>query len=108
MLKAVLIRKVTLPETVAQRVEQKIEAKQEAERMEFVIDRERLEADRRVIEAEGISEANKVIAESLTREYLQWHWIQSLENHDSVLYVPVGNNGMPLFKNVDVSSFAEE
>lgn len=99
-MKAVLIRDISLPPRVVERISQKIEAKQEAERMEFVIDKEMLEADRRVIEAEGIADANEIISESLSDEYLSWYWIQNLDKHDSVIYVPVSDTGVPLFREV--------
>ncbi|MBU1976184.1 MAG: prohibitin family protein [Nanoarchaeota archaeon] len=97
---AFLIRNIDLPDTVVERIEAKIGAKQEAERMEFVIQKEELERQRKVIEAKGISDANEVIAASLSERYLYWYWIQNLQNHESVYYVPVGDNGLPLFRGL--------
>ncbi|WP_236609664.1 prohibitin family protein [Archaeoglobus sulfaticallidus] len=98
---AVLIRNIDLPQSVESAIEAKIQAKQEAERMQFVIQKEELEKQRKIIEAQGIAEANKIIAESITDEYLAWYWIQNLDKHNSVIYVPIGENGIPMFKDVD-------
>ncbi|MBN2142157.1 prohibitin family protein [Candidatus Woesearchaeota archaeon] len=99
-MKAILIRNIDLPDSVVQKIEAKISAKQEAEKMEFVIQKESLEADRKVIEAQGIADANKIIANSLNDRYLTWYWIQNLDKHNDVIYVPVGENGMPMFKSI--------
>jgi len=99
-MKAVIIRNIDLPKSVVERIEAKISAKQEAEKMEYVIQKEELEAERKIIEADGISKANKIISESLSDKYLSWYWIQNLDKHSDVIYVPIGNNGMPLFKQV--------
>jgi len=101
LIESVSLRNVVLPDKVKDAIEVKLEAEQEAKKMEFVIEKESLEADRKRIEAEGIRDSQRTIDESLTSEYLTWYWIQSLKEHSSVLYVPVGDNGMPLMKNVD-------
>ena len=95
-----LIRDVGLPAELAKAIEAKKTSEQEALRMEYILDKEKLEKERRIIEAEGISSANKIIAGSLTREYLTWYWIDNLDTHNSVIYVPVGDAGLPLFREV--------
>ena len=100
-IKAVLIRDVKLPDRVVERIEEKIQAKQDAEKMEFIIQKEELEADRKEIEARGIATANRIIANSLTKNYLTWYWIGELDQHESVIYVPIDSGGLPIFKDVD-------
>jgi regulator of protease activity HflC (stomatin/prohibitin superfamily) len=102
VMKAVLIREVKLPDSVVVSIQSKISAKQDAERMEFVIQKETLEKQRRIIEAEGISKANEIIASSLTENYLRWYWIQHvvMSANSSIMYVPVGDDGLPLMKTV--------
>ena len=97
----ILVRHIQLPPQLLNSIENKLTAEQEAERMKFVLQRETQEAERKVIEAKGIAQSNQIIANSLTQSYLTWYWIQSLKDQNSIIYVPVGNNGMPLFKNVD-------
>jgi len=103
VLEKALLREIRLPEMVSKAIEIKLSAEQDAQKMKFVLEREKLEADRKRTEAQGISDANKIIAGSLTTNYLTWYWISNLDKSKSVMYVPVGNNGLPLFKNVDES-----
>ncbi len=79
--KAVWIRKITLPQRVKEAIEAKIQAQQEAERMKYIVQREKLEAERKKVEAEGIAQANAIIGESLRKnpEYIQWYFMKSLE-----------------------------
>lgn len=95
-----LLRDVELPAELSAAIEAKKTAEQEALRMEYVLDKEKLEKERKIIEAGGISEANKIIAGSLSTEYLTWYWIDNLHTHESVIYVPVGEAGMPMFKEI--------
>ena len=74
------IRNVVLPQSVVEAIQRKIVAKQEAERMQFVLQKEQKEAERKKIEAQGIAEANKLIAHSLTETYLQWYQIQAIKD----------------------------
>jgi regulator of protease activity HflC (stomatin/prohibitin superfamily) len=74
----VLLRNVDLPPKVKDAIDEKIAAEQEAKKMVFVLQKEEKEAERKRVEAEGISKANRVIANSLTSRYLQWYYIQTL------------------------------
>lgn len=98
---SVLFRNVELPQQLKNSIEEKKKAEQDSLRMEYILEKEKKEADRKRIEAQGIADANKIIANSLTKNYLTWYWITNLDKHNSVIYVPVGENGMPMFKNVD-------
>lgn len=101
VLEQVLIRSIIRPLQIDKAIEEKLEAEQEAQKMEFVIQKEEQEAKRKGIEAEGISKANEIIGESLTPSYLSWYWITNLDKHDSVIYVPVSDQGFPMFKDID-------
>jgi regulator of protease activity HflC (stomatin/prohibitin superfamily) len=98
---SVLVRDIQLPMEVKGAIESKITAEQDAKRMEFVLQKEGKEAQRKIVEAQGVSESQKIISESLNERFLTWFWISSLEKQNSVIYVPIGQNGLPLFKNVD-------
>ncbi len=96
LITAVLIRNIDLPESVEKAIQAKIEAKQEAERMQFIVQKERLEAERKKVEAEGIAEANKIIGQSLRSnpEYIQWYYLQVLDEfakseNSAIVIVPV-------------------
>lgn len=99
-IESILLRDVGLPEQITAAIEAKKEAEQEALRMEYVLQKERLEKERKLIEAEAIAAANEEIAGSLTNAYLTWYWLEQLQNHDSVVYLIPGNEGLPLFKAI--------
>jgi len=76
-IEAVLLKNIALPKGLARAVEEKLEAEQIAQRMEFLLDRERLEAQRKIIEAEGIRDAQKIISEGLTNKIIEWQSIEA-------------------------------
>jgi prohibitin 1 len=69
---AVLLKSIQLPQGLSLAIQQKLEAEQEAQRMEFVLDKERREAERKKIEAEGLRDAQKIISEGLNDFYIKW------------------------------------
>ena len=101
VLEKVLLRDLGLPSTVTTAIEQKLKSEQEAQQMLFVLQKETLEAQRKVIEAKGIAEAQSIINRNLTVPYLQWYWIQNLKHHNNTIYIPIGNNGLPIFKPIE-------
>lgn len=76
-IEAVLLKNIALPAGLARAVEEKLEAEQIAQRMEFLLDRERLEAQRKIIEAKGIRDAQKIISEGLSKNIIQWQSIEA-------------------------------
>lgn len=78
-IEAVLMKNIALPPGLARAVEDKLEAEQNAQRMEFLLDREKLEAERRIIEAKGIRDAQRIISEGLTKEIIQWQSIEAFK-----------------------------
>ncbi|MCD6459233.1 prohibitin family protein [bacterium] len=74
----ILLRNIILPQRITKAIDEKISAQQEAQKMEFIIQREQREAQRKEIEAQGIAKAQKIIADSLTTEYLTWHYVKTL------------------------------
>jgi prohibitin 1 len=78
-IQAVLLKTIQLPPGLARAVEEKLEAEQDAQRMEFVLQRERLEAQRKLVEAQGIRDAQKVISEGLNDQILKWQSIEAFK-----------------------------
>lgn len=76
IIEAVLMKSIQLPMGLSMSIEQKLQAEQDAMRMEFILQREKLEADRKIIEATGTRDAQKILAQGLTPEILQ---IRSIE-----------------------------
>lgn len=76
-IESVLMKSVRLPEKLSQAIEEKLQAEQEAQRMEFVLNRQRQEADRLKIEAQGIRDYQKIIGENLNPMILQFMNIEA-------------------------------
>lgn len=74
----VLLKSIQLPAGLTQAIEQKLRAEQEAQQMQFVLQRERLEAERKIIEAKGIRDAQQIVGQGLNDTTLQWLQIQAL------------------------------
>jgi len=95
-----LFRDVKLSEALSASIELKLTAQQEAEKYVFVLDRERKEAERKVIEAKGQKEAQTLVAQGLSDKYLQYLYIVNLKDRQGTIYVPT-EGGLPLFKSVN-------
>ena len=77
LLENLLVRNITLPASVRATIEQKINAEQEAQKMQFVLQKERQEAERKRVEAQGIADYQRIISESLTDKQLQYEQIKA-------------------------------
>lgn len=77
VIEAVLLKSIRLPQGLAQAIESKLEAEQEAMRMEFILQRERQEAERKKIEAMGTRDAQKILQEGLSKEIIQLRAIEA-------------------------------
>jgi regulator of protease activity HflC (stomatin/prohibitin superfamily) len=98
IVESVLLRNVVLPDQLVESIELKKAAEQEALRMEYVLQTSEYEAQRKVIEAQGIADANGIIANSITEAYLYWYWIEMLKSNPSTIYVvPSDGSGLPIF-----------
>ena len=97
-MEAVLLKNIALPAGLARAVEEKLEAEQGAQRMEFLLDRERREAQRKIIEAQGIRDSQKLIAEGLTKSIIEWQTIEAFRElaKSSNAKVIIILMGMPL------------
>jgi regulator of protease activity HflC (stomatin/prohibitin superfamily) len=76
---AVLLKSIQLPRSLANAIEAKLEAEQQAQQMEFVLEQERRKADQKRIEAEGIRDAQLIIAEGLDAKILQFKSIEAFQ-----------------------------
>ena len=94
LLDAILIRDVTLPQTLRTAIEQKLKQEQESLEYEFKIDKARKEAERKEIEAKGISEFQKIVTRTITPQLLKWKGIeatQEISNSPNAKVVVIGN-----------------
>lgn len=89
----VLLRDIKLPAKVTQAIELKLQKEQEAQRKEFELTAAEKDAEIEVARARGVAEANKIIADSISEEYIQYLWVQGLNDGNSeVIYVPTESN----------------
>ena len=101
-LRAILIRDIELPTKVRTAIEEKLEAEQASLKYEFILTREKQEAERRLIEAQAKADANRILAASLSANILQDKGIEAtLElakspNSKVVVVGDSGNGGLPL------------
>jgi len=77
VLEQLLVRNITLPQSVKTTIEQKISAEQEAQKMQFVLQKERQEAERKRVEAQGIADYQRIISLGLTDKQLQYESIKA-------------------------------
>ena len=77
IIEAVLMKTIKLPEGLYNSIENRLQAEQDALRMKFILEQERLEAQRKIIEAEGTRDAQIILSEGLTKEILQLKGIEA-------------------------------
>lgn len=99
----VRVRELRLPKDFVRAIESKLVAQQEAEKMEFVLEKERKEKDRKIIEAEGIAQAQQIIRASLSKEYLQWYYVERLKDviaseNNTVIIMPFDQGLIPMIQ----------
>ncbi|RKX24688.1 MAG: prohibitin family protein [Candidatus Zixiibacteriota bacterium] len=102
----VLMRDVQIPAKISEAINFKLAADQEAQKMQFTIEKERLEAERKRIEAKGIADFQKIISAGITTSYLKWKGIEAtlqIAESPNTKVVIVGNDSgeMPIILGGD-------
>lgn len=97
----VLLRKIGLPPVVANAIQEKLRREQEAEQMKFVLQKEEQEAERKRIEAQGIADFQKIVAQGISAQLLEWKGIEATEKlaaSANTKIVVIGNpkSGLPI------------
>ena len=97
----VLLRKIGLPSVVANAIQEKLRREQEAEQMKFVLQKEQQEAERKRIEAQGIADFQKIVAQGISAQLLEWKGIEATEKlaaSQNTKIVVIGNpkSGLPI------------
>lgn len=96
MLEQLLIRNIDLPSSVKKTIESKINAEQDSQKMQFVLAKERQEAERKRVEAQGIADYQKIISTGLSDKQLQYEQIkaqQELAASPNAKIVIMGSRG---------------
>jgi regulator of protease activity HflC (stomatin/prohibitin superfamily) len=101
VVEAVLVRDVELPDAIKTAIADKLAEEQRAQKMRFTLDRERQEAQRKQIEAEGISKYQSIVRQGLTAEYLQFKGIEATARlaespNTKIVIVGSGKGGLPV------------
>ena len=95
------LRNVALPVQLTEAIEQKQKADQESQRMEFILTKEKQEADRKRIEARGIADFQAIVAAGISEQLLRWKGIEATEKlavspNTKVIIVGAGKDGLPI------------
>ena len=101
VVEAILVRDVELPAAIQQAIGDKLAEEQRSQKMRFTLDKERQEAQRKQIEAEGINKYQAIVRQGLTAEYLQYKGIEATQKiaespNAKVIIVGSGKGGLPL------------
>ena len=83
VIESVLLKSITLPSGLYSAIEAKLRAEQQAQQMEFILQRERKEAERKRIEAEGVRDAQMIIKEGITESNIEWRSLEVLKELSS-------------------------
>lgn len=99
-LENLLVRNITLPGSVKAVIEQKINAEQDAQKMQFVLLKEKQEAERKRVEAQGIADYQRIVSESLSERQLQYEQIKAMKelagSANSKIIVMPSKGGVPI------------
>lgn len=97
----ILLRKIILPPKLSAAIESKLEAEQQAEQMKYVLDKEKQEAERKRIEAQGIADYQTIINQGLNENLLKWKGIEATRElarsqNSKIVVIGAGKEGLPL------------
>lgn len=97
LLEQLLVRNLTLPESVKATIESKINAEQEAQKMTFILQKEKQEAERKRVEAQGIADYQKILSTGLSDKQLQYEMIKAIGTSPNAKLIIMGNGkGTPI------------
>ncbi|MBK9103902.1 MAG: prohibitin family protein [Saprospiraceae bacterium] len=102
-LESILVRNIMLPESVKATIESKINAEQDAQKMTFVLQKEKQEAERKRVEAQGIADYQRILSTGLSDKQLQYEMIKAnkeiaLSPNAKIIIMPAGKN-IPIILN---------
>jgi regulator of protease activity HflC (stomatin/prohibitin superfamily) len=97
VLEQLLVRNLTLPQSVKASIESKINAEQDAQKMTFVLQKEKQEAERKRVEAQGIADYQKILSTGLSDKQLQYEYIKAIATSpNSKLIIVGGGKNTPM------------
>ena len=101
VIESILLRRIGLPPGLTNSIEEKLKSEQESQRMEFVLTKEKQEAERKRIEAQGVSDFQKIVSQGISQQLLEWKGIEATEKlagspNTKIVVIGSGKNGLPL------------
>lgn len=108
----VLLKDLVLPAELNAAIEAKVKAEQDSARMQFVLQKEKQEAERKAIEAGGIADFQRIVSEGISPNLLKWKGVEATEkfadSHNTKIII-MGNdaNGLPVILNADTGETNE-
>lgn len=107
IIESVMLKDLALPESLSKAIEQKAQAEQESARMEFVLTKEKQEAERKAIEAKGIADFQKIVSEGISEQTLRWKGIEATEKlvsspNAKIVIMGNGKGDLPVIFNGDM------
>ncbi len=112
LVEKILLRQIQLPKSVVEAINSKLAADQDAQRMRFVLEKEKQEAERKRIEAQGIQDFQKIVSQGLSEQLLRWKGIEATralaESANAKIIVVGGRDGLPLILNTGPGGGAEK
>jgi len=95
------LRRIGLPAGLTKAIEEKMQMEQESQRMQFVLTKEKQEADRKRIEAQGISDFQAIVAKGISEQLLEWKGIEATEKlamspNAKVVLIGSEKHGLPI------------
>ncbi len=101
VVEATPLRQLTLPARLASAIEEKLGAEQESQRMQFVLTKEKQEAERKRIEAQGVADFQRIVSQGISDQLLKWKGIEATlkiaeSQNAKVVLVGAGKDGLPL------------
>jgi prohibitin 1 len=100
-LEAAPLRQIKLPAGLTASIEEKLKAEQESQRMQFILQRETQEAERKRIEAKGIADFQDIVSKGISDQLLRWKGIEATEKianspNSKIVVIGSGKDGLPL------------
>lgn len=95
------LRRIILPSGLTAAIEEKLRSEQESQRMQWVLTKEKQEAERKAIEAQGISNFQKIVTQGISEPLLRWKGIEATmkiaeSNNAKVVIIGSGKDGLPI------------
>lgn len=101
IVQSILLRDVQLPSMLKSSIEAKQQAEQDALRMSFILQKEKQEAERKRIEAQGVADFQRIVAQGISSQLLEWKGIEATEKlatsaNSKVVIIGSSRTGLPL------------